>query len=107
MRVADAATGKPLGETTKLGEDVGTAVLSPDQQRVLTISSHNTDLQVWDTATGKPIGAPINHGGGIDSAVFSPDGQRVLTVSGDGTWGNCGRLRPQNLRLESSCTKAP
>lgn len=85
VRVADAATGKPLGETTKLGEDVGTAVFSPDQQRVLTISSHNTDLQVWDTATGKPIGAPINHGGGIDSAVFSPDAQRVLTVSGDGT----------------------
>ena len=85
LRVADAATGKPLGETTKLGEEVGTAVFSRDEQRLLTISSHNTDLQVWDTATGKPIGAPINHGGGINSAVFSPDGQRVLTVSGDGT----------------------
>ncbi len=85
VRVADAATGKPLGETTKLGHKIGTAVFSPDQHRLLTISSNNTDLQVWDTTTGKPLGAPINHSGGIDSAVFSPDGQRVLTVSGDGS----------------------
>ncbi|WP_043412175.1 WD40 repeat domain-containing protein, partial [Archangium violaceum] len=63
---------------------VGTAVFSPDGQRVVTTYVDDT-AWVWRVdGQGEPL-VLRGHEGQVRSAVFSPDGQRVVTASWDKT----------------------
>ncbi|MES2924508.1 MAG: protein kinase [Verrucomicrobiota bacterium] len=71
-----------VGETIR-HESVVKANFSPDGQRVVTVSKHET-VRIWDAATGQPVGEPMLHGAyRVTSAHFSPDGRRVVTASYD------------------------
>jgi WD40 repeat protein len=66
------------------GDQVLSAVFSPDGRRVLTASRDNT-ARLWDANNGKLVATFEGHRDAVLSAVFSPDGRRVLTASSDGT----------------------
>jgi WD40 repeat protein/tetratricopeptide (TPR) repeat protein len=65
---------------------VAAAVFSPDDSRILTVSSSPVEstARVWDTSTGEELLVlPLQ--GRVWSAVFSPDGARILTATEDAT----------------------
>jgi WD40 repeat protein len=72
----------PLTGSMRHDGKVHSAQLSPDGQRVVTVSGDNT-ARLWDAGTGRPIGEPMKHEDSVNSARFSPDGQRVVTASDD------------------------
>jgi WD40 repeat protein len=71
----------PLTGSIRPHAEIGSVQLSPDGQRVVTISKDM--MQVWDATNGKPIGEPMKHEDVIFSAQFSSDSQRLVTISKD------------------------
>jgi eukaryotic-like serine/threonine-protein kinase len=67
---------------------VGTAVFSPDGQRMLTGAFTSGKAQLWEVSSGKPVGIPLDHSGTVFGAAFSRDGRYVLTgyVGGARLW---------------------
>ena len=73
------------------------AALSPDGQRIVTVSSDDYTLRVWDAGTGAPVGAPPpGDTGRVLRVAFSPDGTRIVSDNSDDT-----------LRLWDAGTGAP
>jgi len=66
------------------GDEVNSAVFSPDGARVVTASLDHT-ARVWEAASGRLVAELKGHSRGVKSAAFSPDGARVVTASGDKT----------------------
>ncbi|RRR66912.1 MAG: hypothetical protein EI684_19850 [Candidatus Viridilinea halotolerans] len=64
-------------------EVVGSAVFSPNGQRILAALADGT-ARLWDS-NGEPVATLRGHTDRVNSAVFSPDGSHILTASGDGT----------------------
>jgi WD40 repeat protein len=103
--VWDVETARPLclidADLTKYGVlDVGTARLSPDGRRVVTLAGWggivkfadgseclytNRAARVWDAATGKEIAVLRGHTDIIVAAHFSADSGRIVTASWDRT----------------------
>jgi WD40 repeat protein len=79
LRLWDAATGHPIGETMRHEEQVRGAVFNADGSRILTWSWDGT-ARFWDAATTQPIGEPMRHDD-IAGAVFNTDESRILTWS--------------------------
>jgi WD40 repeat protein len=63
----------------------GTAELSADGKRILTLSVVDGVPQVWDAVTGNKLFELRGHQDKVTSAVFSPDGTKILTGSDDNT----------------------
>jgi len=82
-RVWDARTGQALLQPLAHEAEVRYAEFSPDELRVLTVSSNLCRL--WDTSTGRALGTNITHQDVVCTAHFSPDGNKVVTASADGT----------------------
>jgi WD40 repeat protein len=79
-KVWDAKTGSMI-LSLQLGEEVNSAVFSPDGAYIATVSGDAARL--WDAQTGRPAAPPFQHLSAVYSAIFSPDGTRVLTTSSD------------------------
>ncbi len=80
--------------------DIHGAVLSPDGQRILTVSADNT-ARITRIERGEDAVVLRGHTHKLVSGDFSPDGQRVVTASADGTlriWNADGSGEPLVLR---------
>lgn len=105
VRIWNAATGDEMfGSRSHTNISLNLPVLSvqfsPDDSRLLTVSSDNA-ARLWEVNTGALIGEPMRHRGKIWPARFSPDGEQIVTASADHTaqiWS--GRTaRPMGTRL--------
>jgi dipeptidyl aminopeptidase/acylaminoacyl peptidase len=66
---------------TGQGDDLSSAVFSPDGKRIVTASDDKT-ARVWDAGTGEAAGEALGgHAESVYSAQFSPDGKRIVTAS--------------------------
>lgn len=79
----DLSTGKQIGTTLDIGDDVSSVAFSPDGKTLAADgSSLSGGAQLWDVSTGKLTGTP-----GSDSVVtsvaFSPDGKTLATGTFD------------------------
>ena len=93
-RVWDASTGEPVSPL--LAPDGTLAphqplVLSPDGQRLLTLSNRDGagEAVVWDVASGTRA-VTLKHAGAVTTGAFSPDGALILTGTSE---------RDTNLRV--------
>ncbi len=77
------------------GDDVRTAVLTPDGERVVTASSDGT-ARIWDAASGRPLAVLAGHRAGVVAAKVSPAGDAVLTFAHDGTRASGIRARARS-----------
>jgi len=75
---------RPLATLQGHSDSVGSAVFSPDGQRILTASADHT-ARLWNASSGQLLATLQGHSDYVGSAVFSPDGQRILTASADHT----------------------
>lgn len=75
IRIWDAETGKPRGESLPLGKLVGDMIFSPDSKRVAALGGGV--VQVCDVETAKPVGEAFTDATGL---AFHPTG-RVVAVS--------------------------
>jgi len=78
VRLWDLADGRQLGEYRGHQDDVHQAVLSPDEQRVLTVSDDGT-VRLWEAASGVEVGRWQGQFDRGHCTAFSPDGRRALT----------------------------
>ncbi len=65
-------------------DGVTSANLSPDGQRLVTVSTDGT-VRVWEARTGVEQRVLEGHPEGVFSAQWSPDGSRIVTASADNT----------------------
>ena len=102
VRLWDAEYGTPLGQV-RTGANVKMADVSPDGQRIVTVSDCPADcVELWNAETGVRVATlPVDlseeivpHVGimltEIEKAVFSPDGIVLMTVDNAGRV-QCGR----------------
>ncbi len=90
VEVRDVLAGRAVGPTVRPPHTVGTAALSPDGTRLVTVSgdaAREIDYlpRVWDTATGNLVCALKidSKADGVYQAAtarFSPDGRQLLVV---------------------------
>ena len=80
----NAASGQLLATLQGHTSYLGSAVLSPDGQRIVT-ASWDGRARVWNASSGQLLATLQGHTGYVASAVFSPDGQRIVIASGDNT----------------------
>jgi WD40 repeat protein/tetratricopeptide (TPR) repeat protein len=89
-RVWDAATGKALGPGVRHGRRIVQAALSPDGERLVTVSEPEMFLngtrplkpgeaRVWDVDTGRPVGDAFRQEGDVESAAFAAGGDQLVT----------------------------
>ena len=71
-----------IGQPMKHTGEVWTAMLSPDERLVLTLSADGT-AKLWNSKDGTPVGEPMAHKSPVIGAVFCPNSSRVLTWSSD------------------------
>jgi WD40 repeat protein len=87
VRVWDAATGRPVGETLLPPEATNGIALSPDGRLLATAGGLNDNAaRLWDVASGKLLHT-MSHDRklwerGIGLAVFSPTGKFLLSGGG-------------------------
>jgi WD40 repeat protein/Flp pilus assembly protein TadD len=95
IRLADPATGRPLGAPARHhpGWSVMSFAFSPDGRSFAT-GSHppqipTGEFRVWDTSTGRLLFPPIPHTNYVSAIAFHPDGKLVATGDYSGlvrTW---------------------
>jgi serine/threonine protein kinase/WD40 repeat protein/tetratricopeptide (TPR) repeat protein len=95
VRLADPATGRPLGApaTHHPGWDVRAFAFSPDGRCFATGSYPGQiatgELRLWDTSTGRLLFPPIPYTNFVSAIAFHPDGKLVATGDYSGlvrTW---------------------
>jgi WD40 repeat protein len=67
------------------GQSLKSAVLSPNGQLVVTVTSGKNDASLWDVNRGTLVLTLKGHEAPINSAAFNPDGNLIITGSNDGT----------------------
>jgi WD40 repeat protein len=88
MEFVDTATGQTLrdvhpdGATEAHGEDIESAVFSPDGRLLVTASRADARLRLWECVSGRLV-LDLHLGGGTALPAFSPDG-RTLAATGPG-----------------------
>lgn len=87
VRFWDSSTGKELGRTQALSQEVNQVEISPDGRKAVTYGSTPTAL-VWSLDTGKLLYPALKHPAAVSYAVFSPDSRSLLISCGtiSGTW---------------------
>lgn len=90
FRLADAVSGKYLGDPLPANSTTSRALFSADCKRLFTWSFPNfggtrnqesppvQEGRLWDTSTGQPVGEPLH--ANIREAAFSSDGKVLATV---------------------------
>lgn len=83
MRLWDVASGAALREWRG---DFGSAVFSPDGERILTarLEATRDAAGIWDARTGALLNRFVEPGQAFGEALFSPDGRRVAARSWEG-----------------------
>jgi WD40 repeat protein len=85
VRLADPATGRPLGAPARHhpGWVVRAFAFSPDGRCFATGSNPpqipTGELRLWDTSTGRLLFPPIPHTNFVSAIAFHPDGKLVAT----------------------------
>ena len=90
VRIWDVAQRTVVGQLLHSGQAISSAVISPDQKRVLTVSTGN-QIRLWELESGQQVDiedrAGLFHlpsdGTSVWSAIFSPTGEQILTVGGN------------------------
>jgi WD40 repeat protein/tetratricopeptide (TPR) repeat protein len=81
----DAATGKPIMRVSKPNDQTLQAILSPDGQRLVTLTGSGRPdfnlVEIWNAETGNVIAPPLPHEGGAWYFWITPDGRRLLTAN--------------------------
>jgi WD40 repeat protein len=77
------ATGKAVGQTWTLDQEVHVATVSHDGRLVALVDPHGT-LRIRDVITGAWLHDPIRVGPGVEQLALSPDGACVMTAGSDG-----------------------
>ncbi len=72
--------GLPLGHT----DEVNSALFSPGENFILTVSNDNT-AKLWDSKNGKLLQTFNGHKASVHKGIFSPDANWVVTSSYDNT----------------------
>lgn len=80
IRLWDAETGQPRGESQPLGTFVYEMFFSPDSKRVA--ASGSNVARVWDAETARPVGEPFV---GATGFAFHPAGQFAAISRQDGS----------------------
>jgi WD40 repeat protein/tetratricopeptide (TPR) repeat protein len=95
VRLADPATGRPLGAPARHhpGWVVRTVAFSPDGRSFATGSAARYiptgELRLWDTSTGRLRFPPVPYSNYVSAIAFHPDGKLVATGDYSGlvrTW---------------------
>ena len=79
IRLWDAETGQPRGESLPLGKFVGQMLFAPDSKRVVALGAGVA--QVWDVETAQPVGEPFTD---ATDLAFHPAGHVVAISRNDG-----------------------
>jgi serine/threonine protein kinase/WD40 repeat protein len=79
IRLWDAQTGKPRGESLPLGQFVGKMFFAPDSKRVAALGGGVA--QVWDVEQAQPAGGPFTE---ATDLAFHPAGRVVAVSRSDG-----------------------
>ncbi|KAG8791360.1 POC1 centriolar protein A [Ceratobasidium sp. 428] len=86
IRIQDARTGKPVGQSL-IGhtDDVNSVAYSPDGAYIAS-GSNDKIIRIWDARTGKSEGQPLTgHTDRVFSVAYSPDGAYIVSGSLDET----------------------
>ncbi len=84
VRLWDAQTAKPIGQTMRHQGSVRSVAITSDLKFVLS-AGEDRMARLWDAATGKPLRMPLAHRGGVNAVAFSPDGAIAATAGSDET----------------------
>jgi serine/threonine protein kinase/WD40 repeat protein len=79
IRLWDAETGKPRGESLTLGKHVSSMFFAPDSRRVVALGEGSA--QVWDVGTAQPVGEPFIN---VTALAFQPNSPVVAVSRNDG-----------------------
>lgn len=79
VRLWDAKTGHPRGESMPHGEFVWRMLFSPDSQWVASLGG--SAARIWEVETGKPVGEPLRQ---ISDLAFHPHDPIVAVCRQDG-----------------------
>jgi WD40 repeat protein len=87
VHVWDRKTGKKLGATAKLGNEIWRMALSPDGRR-LAVAGINRNkaptAQLYDARTLRPVGRPLHHAF-VFGLAFNPESSKLMIGSRDHT----------------------
>ena len=84
LRFWDVASGRPIGPTAGLANDLATVTFAADGSKAL---SGGLDFHghLWETATGRSWGGFLHHENSVGAALFSSGGKSAITGSTDGS----------------------
>ncbi|KAI5117680.1 hypothetical protein M0805_008459 [Coniferiporia weirii] len=86
LRIWDAQTGSPVGESLTGHLDyINSVAYSPDGRHIVS-GSDDWTLRIWDAQTRSPVGEPLTgHSYIVNSVSYSPDGRHIVSGSFDKT----------------------
>jgi eukaryotic-like serine/threonine-protein kinase len=82
-RLWDVRNGRLVCEPMVHDQDIETAEFSPNDSRVVTVTSEA--VRLWDVRMGRSLPMCLAHEQEISSIRFNPDGSKLVTASRDGT----------------------
>ena len=85
IRIFDVATGTVIGPPLKHIGTIKSIAISPDSQRIASLSDSDARIRVWDATNGTLIACVIE-GRDFDPKLiaFSPDGKQIVRADNNG-----------------------